>query len=131
MLSSFVLAACQPSVIVGVYRDGGARCDPLSASCGGGMACTLRGDPAMDACRAIGTLALGAPCTTLDACVAGAQCVRIAGTSASLAPADVALGGRCRAVCARDAPDCAATEHCTDVTDGAGGTRLDFGVCAP
>ena len=83
----------------------------------------------MDACRVAGTIAIGASCTSLDACVAGAQCARITGTSTSLASADLASGARCLAVCARDAPACASGEHCADISDGAAGTRLDFGLC--
>ncbi len=83
----------------------------------------------MDACRVVGTIAIGASCTTLDACVAGAQCARVTLASTSLAPADLVTGARCLAVCARDAPACASGEHCADISDGAGGTRLDFGLC--
>jgi hypothetical protein len=95
------------------------------------MWCELRGDPMMDACHAYGTLSEGASCTTLDSCVASSQCAHVGAESASLAPADLLTGARCARVCARDAPTCATSQRCLDIADGVGGTRLDFGLCAP
>jgi len=85
----------------------------------------------LDACRAYGALNEGASCTALDSCVASSQCAHFGATSASLAPTDLTSGGRCARVCARDAPTCRAGQRCVDVADGMGGTRLDFGLCAP
>jgi hypothetical protein len=123
--------ACQPTATIGVYRDASMRCDPLGNDCGPSMACTLRSDPAMDACRAVGALAVGARCTMLDACIAGSQCARLDPTGASLAPASLSSGATCRRVCARDAPSCDASERCIDIADESGHTRLDFGLCGP
>lgn len=130
-LACVLALGCQPTANVGTLREAGMRCDPLGSDCGDAMACTVRSDPAMDACRPVGALAVGAPCTALDTCVAHAQCARIGDATASLDPADLSFAARCVQVCARDAPACDAAERCTDVRDGDGGTRVDFGLCAP
>ncbi|MDQ3036610.1 MAG: hypothetical protein M3Y87_29730 [Myxococcota bacterium] len=119
---------CEPTATVGAYSDAGARCDPLADACGPSMACTLRADPSLDACRASGGLTVGAACNEADACAAGAQCVALGASTASLDPADLAPG-ICAAICARDASTCDAAARCIGlVADD--GVRIDFGVCA-
>ena len=122
-LALLLSLGCSPTATIGTYTDGGVRCDPLADDCGDGMTCSLRSDPAMDACRASGGLPVGATCADLDACEPGAQCVVLGPTGATLDPA----GGTCARVCARDAPSCA---RCVGLL-AESGVRIDYGVCAP
>jgi hypothetical protein len=130
LATAIALSACTPVGIVGVYTDGGARCDPLTAGCGASRACSLRRDPTMDACRDVDGVASGAPCATPDACASGAQCVSIDARGASLEPAAI-TSGSCARICARDAPECPSGERCVGILAVSGGVRVDYGVCAP
>ena len=128
VITSYV-SGCRPAAVVGTYSDAGVRCDPLGSDCGSGT-CTLRADPAMDACRSAGTLAERSPCDALDTCVPGAQCATILASSATLDPAWLRTG-LCLRICARDAPACEAGERCLGIEASGGGVRVDYGVCAP
>jgi hypothetical protein len=123
-----VVAGCQPMGTVGVYTDAALRCNPLGASCGAGRACSLRDDPAMDACRDVEGVASGQPCSDVDACEAGSQCVTLSAESARLF---ASAPGTCARICARDVPDCASGERCVGIMTASASVRIDYGVCGP
>jgi hypothetical protein len=124
------VGGCAPTGVVGTYLDAGGRCDPLTPTCPAGTACTLREDPALDACRPTGALEIGAACETLDACGAGAVCAVVDERRMRIDVEAIAAGGTCARVCGREAPVCPSPQQCHDL--GRGSTlRVDFGACAP
>ena len=101
-----------------VASDGADACEPLtSAGCGADQQCFFT-TPANPQCVKPGTLAVGAPCTSILACVKGALCIN----------------GKCDTICdgsgSNKALGCAAPGYCGTLIDKSGvALGGNLGVC--